>query len=121
MSNIDHIVLFSFLFWLFFQISRMPQAKLKKNYWQVLSPLVFSYILIVGLRYGWGNDWWGYRASYNIPALEKKGEKGFTIINWLLQSIGADYTIATVVYTIIFLFGSLFFIKGYFCITCISA
>lgn len=113
MSNIDHIVLFSFLFWLFFQISRMPQAKLKKDYWQVLSPLVFSYILIVGLRYGWGNDWWGYRASYNIPALEKKGEKGFIIINWLLQSIGADYTIATVVYTIIFLFGSLFFIKGY--------
>ena len=113
MSNIDHIVLFSLLFGLFFKVVKMPQAKLEKNYWLVLSPLIISYILIIGLRYGWGNDWWGYRASYSTPALEREGERGFAIINWFLQSIGANYTIATIVYTIIFLFGSLFFIKGY--------
>ena len=62
MSNIDHIVLFSLLFGLFFKVVKMPQAKLEKNYWLVLSPLIISYILIIGLRYGWGNDWWGYRA-----------------------------------------------------------
>lgn len=113
MSNFDHIILFSFLFWLFFQVSKIPQAKLNKDYWQILSPLIISYILIIGLRYGWGNDWWGYRVSYSIPALKREGERGFAIINWLLQSTGADYMIATVVYAIIFLFGALFFIRGY--------
>lgn len=113
MSNFDHIILFSFLFGLFFQITKIPQAKLQKDYWRILCPLILSYVLIIGLRYGWGNDWWGYRFRYSIPALESTAEKGFAVINWLLQSVGANYTIATIVYTIIFLFSSLFFIRGY--------
>lgn len=114
MSNIDHIILFSFLFWLFFQITEKQQSNLQKDYWKSLLPLIVFYILIVGLRYGWGNDWWGYRSFYSIPALENiDEEKGFAIINLLLQSAGANYTIATVVYTAIFLLSSLFLIRGY--------
>ena len=103
MSNFDHIILFSLLFWLFFQVSKIPQAKLNRDYWKILGPLIVSYTLIIGLRYGWGNDWWGYRFSYSIPALKREGERGFAIINWLLQSSGANYMIATIVYAIIFL------------------
>jgi hypothetical protein len=113
MSNFDHIILFSLLFWLFFQVSKIPQAKLNRDYWKILGPQIVSYTLIIGLRYGWGNDWWGYRFSYSIPALKREGERGFAIINWLLQSSGANYMIATIVYAIIFLFGALFLIRGY--------
>ena len=65
MFNADHFLLFGFLFWLSFLLTKRKQENYERNFWITTSFFIVAYTVIVGLRYGWGGDYYEYERCYN--------------------------------------------------------
>ena len=111
MSNIDFIVLYSFLFALFYCLSRLPQRKLNERYWAVLYPVIISFVLIIGLRYGWGNDYPAYKWRIEHPAQDEDVFFGF--LNMFLTGMGLNYAGVFSVYALCLVWGGFLYIKSF--------
>lgn len=113
MSIIDHILLFTLLFAIFFAITRIPQKQINAHYWCILLIPIVCYSLILGCRYGWGNDylWYKYRIEY--PFRYDDEDWGFGSINLLLKNIGFNYVCVYILYSLVFILGAFTFIRDY--------
>ena len=87
MSTFDHIFFFTLLFSVFFTITRADQRNLNKNYWNYLLLPILLYVIIIGCRYGWGNDYFWYKFRIENPNAYDEEEIGFKIINLFFKSI----------------------------------
>ena len=85
MFNIEHFLLFSFLFGLSFFLTKIPQKNYERNFWGAVAIFVIAYTIIVGLRYGWGHDYVRYEYSYNM--LEYDYSKDYDLAYWNLYKI----------------------------------
>lgn len=65
MFNVDHFLLFGFLFLLSFLLTKRKQENYERNFWITTSLFIIAYTVIVGLRYGWGGDYYEYERCYN--------------------------------------------------------
>lgn len=113
MSIFDHIFFFSLLFFIFFIITKFDQKYINRNYWVLLFIPVILYSLIIGCRYGWGNDYFWYKFRIENPNAYKEEEFGFKAINIFLQYIGINYVGAYIIYSFIFILSGLTLIKDY--------
>lgn len=111
MSNIDFIVLYSFLFALFYCLSRLPQRELNERYWAVLSPVIISFALIIGLRYGWGNDYLFYKWRIEHPAQDE--DMFFGSLNMFLTGMGLNYARVFSFYALCLVWGGFLYIKSF--------
>lgn len=111
MSQIDFIVLYTYLFALFYAISRMQQAILDRKYWHVMVPVLLSFTLIIGLRYGWGNDYMSYKYRFEHSGQDE--DPFFGSVNGLLGKMGFDYVGAFLTYALTLCWGGFAYLKSY--------
>jgi len=113
MSIIDHIILFGFLFLSFYIICRLPQKYINENYWKVTSLIIFIYSIILGCRYGWGNDYLWYKERFEEPTKYEDENIGYKILNIFLGNIGLNYIGAYISYSLIFILCAFILLKGF--------
>lgn len=111
MSNIDFIILYTYLFALFYAISRMRQSYITQNYWKTLFPVLLSFTLIIGLRYGWGNDYLSYKYRFEHPYQDE--DRFFGSVNGMLGKIGFNYVGAFLTYAIMLCWGGFAYLRSY--------
>ena len=111
MSNIDFILLYSLLFGAFALIPLKRQSYIDKNYWNFLSIFILLFTFIIGLRYGWGNDYLSYKFRMEHPSLDEDAFYGLT--NKILQGIGFNYVMTYMLYAFLLVTGAFKFIKNY--------
>lgn len=103
MSVLDHIVLFLILFFCFLLITRINQSTINKYYWHIVLVPIILYSLILGCRYGWGNDYLWYKYRFEHPFGYKDESPGFRFINMLIADLGGNYVGAFIVYSLVFI------------------
>lgn len=80
MFNIEHFLLFTILFGLSFALATKPQKSYDRNFWGTAAFFIIAYTLIVGLREGWGHDYYRYEFAYNT--LETDYSYDYDIAFW---------------------------------------
>lgn len=113
MSTFDHIFFFTLLFSVFFTITRADQRNLNKNHWNYLLLPILLYVIIIGCRYGWGNDYFWYKFRIENPNAYDEEEIGFKIINLFFKWIGINYVGVYMIYSFIFILLGLILIRDY--------
>lgn len=113
MSIFDHIFFFTILFYTFFVITRFNQRLINKSYWNYLLLPIILYTIIIGCRYGWGNDYFWYKFRIENPNAYAEEEIGFKTINLLFKWIGINYVGVYMIYSLIFIISGLILIKDY--------
>lgn len=114
MSNLDHIFLYTILFAVFFYITRIKQKTINNHYWLLLIIPIILYSIILGCRYGWGNDYFWYKSRFEHPYKYKYEDPGFLLINLFINgSVGNNYVFAFILYSLIFITCAFVWIKDY--------
>lgn len=110
-SNIDFIFLYTILFGAFASIAFTKQRFIDKNYWSYLSIFIILFTLIVGLRYGWGNDYLSYKYRIEHPAEDEDVFYGLT--NKILREVGFNYITTYMLYAFLLITGAFKLIRCY--------
>lgn len=113
MSILEHIVLYSILFCSFFAMTKINQQFLNKHYWQIVCIPIILYSIVLGCRYGWGNDYLFYKKRFENPFAYKDENIGFRTLNLLLHELGLNYVGAYIVYSLIFIVAAFILIQKY--------
>lgn len=113
MSSLDHILLFSYLFFLFFSISNKKQTFITKHFWLWALLPIISYSLIVGMRYGWGADYKWYKGRFENPNIYGNESPGFYFLNVMMNDCGFDYVMAYITYSILLIVGACILIRDF--------
>lgn len=118
MSIIDHIILFSFLL-IFFYIwgIRFYNTKNNTRFWLTALWPIIIYSIIVGCRYGWGNDYQWYK--FQFEHVTDTHVVAYTQLNWRLFNkflgdfLGFNYVGAFITYSLIFIVCAFVLIRSY--------
>lgn len=78
----------------------------------MLLPIIL-YVITVGCRYGWGNDYLWYKFRIENPNAYAEEEIGFKLINLLFKWLGINYVGVYMIYSFIFILSGLILIKDY--------
>lgn len=113
MSSLDHIVLFTLLFAVFFFITKWDQKFLNKHFWTIASVPILAYSLVLGCRYGWGSDYVWYKRRFENPYWYADEDPGFRILNLFLQDIGFNYVGAFIFYSFVLIVGAYVLVRDY--------
>lgn len=113
MSIIDHIFLFSILFMSFYLVTRIPQNNINRDFWKLTSFLIILYSVILGCRYGWGNDYLWYKSRFENPYAYSQESTGFRILNVCLDQLGLNYIGAYMVYSLLYIVTAFSLLKNY--------
>lgn len=113
MSNIDHIILFGILFSLFAGVTKFNQKLINKHFWNITFILIITYSIVLGCRYGWGNDYLWYKYRIEHPNAYSNEEIGFKLINQTLKQLGLNYAGVYIIYSLVFIVAGFKYIKGY--------
>lgn len=113
MSILDHIFLFAVLFAVFVGITRIRQRYISKYYWQITFIPIILYSLILGCRYGWGNDYLSYKVRFERPFSYENEDIGFRTLNLFIHEINGNFVIAFIIYSLLFILGAFIWIKSY--------
>lgn len=112
-SILDHIVLFILLFTIFFVFTKFNQSYINKHFWVIVAIPIIIYTLILGCRYGWGNDYLVYKFRYYHPILNRNEDMGFEIMNLVMNKIGFNYVGGFLTYSFIFITAAFCLIRDY--------
>ena len=99
MSEIDHLILFSYLFFVFIEISKYSQNYVNLHFWKWASVPIISYVLIIGMRYGWGADYLWYKYRFEHPDYYGNESPGFYTLNKIMRGLGFNYVMAYITYS----------------------
>ena len=115
MSSIDHIFLYTLLFFVFYIFAQKSKyCKTEKDFWKLAVFPILLFVLIEGCRYGRGVDylWYKYRFEHISPIDESQ-----KIFLWLMQTLdflGLNYVGAFMAYALIFITGTIYFVRNTF-------
>ena len=113
MSELDHILLFSYLFIVFIEKSKYSQDYVNSNFWKWAMLPIISYILIIGMRYGWGADYDWYKFRFEHPDYYGNESPGFYILNTMMKEFGFNFVMAYITYSTLYIFGACVLIKDF--------
>lgn len=113
MSNLDHIFLYTILFFVFFVITKFKQAFINKHFWKIVIIPIILYSIILGCRYGWGNDYLFYKKRFEDPFAYKEENVGFQFLNLLLHKFEFNYIGAYITYSVMYIVTGYILIKDY--------
>lgn len=113
MSSLDHAFLYTLLFVVFFVFTQFRQSFLNRHYWQIVAIPIILYSLILGCRYGWGNDYLWYKLRFERPFFYKEEDFGFRTLNLSLSELGLNYIGAYITYSLIYIATAFVLIKDY--------
>ena len=111
MSSLDFIILYTTLFCLFFSISQIRQKAINRNVLTWGVPIIIAFVIIIGMRYGWGNDYMSYKYWMDNP----KGDENilFAEINTILSWMGFEYVEKFMFYALCLIVGGLAFLRTF--------
>lgn len=111
MSSLDFILLYTTLFGLFFSISQIRQKAINRNVLTWGVPIIIAFVIIIGMRYGWGNDYMSYKYWMDNP----KGDENvlFAEINTILSWMGFEYVEKFMFYALCLIVGGLAFLRTF--------
>ena len=113
MSSIDHILFYIFMYWIFIRYDKLSfVTQNKKRLRDTKFLCILSFVLVEGLRYGRGRDFFHYGRSYLQYARDEIAQPVYKFFQNLLYSI--DFTTHFLPYGAIFLVISLVFILSIF-------
>lgn len=113
LAPLDHIILFTLLFVIFFFIPREKQSYIDTHFWKALLIPIIAYTLLVGFRYGWGVDYIRYAEDYESRQFDKGYDNGFSIIESVLYSLGLrKFWMADMVFSLFFIISFFLIIKN---------
>lgn len=102
MFNIEHLLFFSILFFLSFVLTLFPSKDYEKNFWKTVSFFIIAYTIIVGLREGWGHDYYRYEFAFNT--LETDYSYDYDIAFWnfyrIVKAFGMPFSVWLVISTL---------------------
>lgn len=114
MFNLEHFILFSFLFGLSFLLTKIPQKNYDRNFWGTIAFFIIAYTFIVGLRYGWGHDYVRYEFTYNT--LENNYALDYDLAYWKLQEferlLGLPFAGSVLLSTLLIIVSYFYIIKA---------
>jgi len=116
MSIIEHIILFSLLFGVYAFWGQYNANKSGLAFWRAAIVPILLFVLITGSRYGWGNDYFLYKALYenvSIGLERAKEQVGFMWLNQFLNSFGFGYVGGFMIYAFIFILCAFVFIRSF--------
>ena len=113
MSEIDHLILFSYLFFVFIVISKYPQNYVNLHFWKWASVPIISYVLIIGMRDGWGADYLWYKYRFEHPDYYGNESPGFYTLNKIMRGLGFNYVMAYITYSSLYIYGACILIKDF--------
>lgn len=113
MSIIEHILLYCILFGAFYTITKIRQNNLQKSFWTYVLPIIFLYSLILGCRYGWGNDYFWYKSRIEHPFQYESESLGFGLLNQTLKDLGFNYVFVYIIYSLIFILCGFYYCKDF--------
>lgn len=111
MSQPDFILLFTILFGAFTSILFQRQRYIDKHYWSYLSLFIILYTLIIGLRYGWGNDYIGYKFRMEHPDTDV--DPFYALTNKILNGLGFNYVMTYMLYAFLMVTSAFKLIRHY--------
>ena len=119
MSIPDHIILFTFLLIFFFVWGvRSYDIKNNEKFWLTALWPIITYSIILGCRYGWGNDYKWYKFQFehttNTYVVETT-QLWWREFNHFLSDgfLGLNYVGAFIVYSLIYIVSAFVLIRGY--------
>lgn len=114
MSPIEHIILYSILFVFFYIWGKYNyNAQDEHVFWPMAILPIFLYSFIVGSRYGWGPDYFGYKYRMENAFTYYEEQVGFRWLNQIINLIGFNYVVGYIIYSLIFMFGAFILIRSY--------
>lgn len=114
MSPVSHILVYILLFSVFFVFCYKIKEIREIDFWKVALIPIFTYAIIEGCRYGRGVDWIWYKYRYEHIVPFDEPQKAFLGLMQLLNFLHFDYVGAFIVYSLLLIGGTFFFIKGSF-------
>lgn len=114
MSNIDHIILYLFLFFLMYVWGKEIYCKPAKWFWISAVIPILCYAVITGCR-TWGPDyaWYKYKITHPNDIAVRKDEIIFQCLNSLIRSPGLEAEYGFILYGIIIMTGAFVFIRSF--------
>lgn len=114
MSNIDHIILYSFLFFFMYIWGKENYDKPATRFWISAVIPILCYAVITGCR-TWGPDyaWYRYKITHPNEIAVRKDEIIFQGLNSLVRIMGLDAEYGFILYGIIIMTGAFFFIRSF--------
>lgn len=108
-TDFTYIFLNLFMLMIFTFMGYCIQHDSQKRYWTFAMWCVFTFTLVLGLRYGRGNDYMHYIDVYKYDL--ESNEFLFTSINHLLKSLGVGEHYFFMYYNFLFIVGGLSLLK----------
>lgn len=114
MSNVDHIILYLFLFSLMYIWGKGNYGKPAGRFWISALIPILCYAVITGCR-TWGPDyeWYKYKITHPDDWAIRKDEILFRCLNGLIRGIGLEAEYGFILYGIIIIAGAFFFIRSF--------
>lgn len=114
MSNIDHIVLYLFLFLFMHFWGKENYAKKTWEFWLCAIVPILCFAIITGCRtWGVDYDWYKYKMCHPEEFRVKKDEFLFLRLNDLIRFLKMDGEAGFIVYSIIIITGAFIFIRSF--------
>ena len=114
MSNLDHIILYTFLFIYFYLWGRYnSNVKNSKRFWISALVPILLYSVIVGSRYGWGPDYLWYKFRLENAFSFKEDQVGFKLLNQAITGLGFNFVGGYIIYSLIFVICAFVLIRSY--------
>lgn len=115
MSPIDHILLYVLLFSVFYFFAKNSKhCKTEKDFWKLALIPILCFVIIEGCRYGRGQDYPAYKYRFEHITPTEEPQKLFLLLMQTLDAIGFNYIGAFMTYALIFITGTIFFIRKTF-------
>lgn len=110
MSPLLHIFLYvSFGIILYFFCKKLYNVP-NSEFWKLASFIIIIFALIEGIRYGRGVDYYSYKYRYEHLGIEEEPQILFKWIMQCLTTLGANYVVAFISYSLLFVWGVFFYI-----------
>ena len=113
MSNISHIILYVFLFFVFYSFILKKQNYINKNYIYVVIIPILIYSLVVGMRYGWGPDYLWYKFRFEHPLDYEDEDLGFRLFNMFIAKLGFNHVGVFISYSLVFISSGFILLRSY--------
>lgn len=114
MFNLEHLLLFSILFFLSYVLTLLPSKDYEKNFWKTVSFFIIAYTIIVGFREGWGHDYYRYESAFNT--IETDYSYDYDIAFWdfyrIVKAFGLPFSGWLVISTLTIIVSYFYIVKA---------
>lgn len=108
---VEHFLLFGLLYFISFLLLRYQPKRITTRFWPSVALFIFVYTIVVGSRYGWGNDYLSYKSQYENLLLEEGADYGYYKLSLIENALGFSFWAHISLCAFLYVSGSYYLIK----------